>query len=202
MLRKSIKRLLGSFRDSEGPYFMSHNRKYSAFHIGEGTYGYPEIAFYDAGAKLTIGTYCGFAPKVTILLGGEHHHDWVSSYPFSLLDEKARLLPGYPFSKGDVTIGNDVWVGYEALILSGVSIGDGAVIAARSLVTKDVEPYSIVGGVPAKHLKYRFDENTVESLRRIAWWSWSKPEIEKAWHLIQSPETEEFIRLYDKRESL
>lgn len=202
MFKKYLRGVLSLFRDSEGSYFMSENRKYDAFDIGEGSYGYPEIAFYDAGAKLTVGKYCGFAPKVTILLGGEHHHDWVSSYPFSLLDENARLLPGYPFSKGDVTIGNDVWVGYDALILSGVTVGDGAVIAARSLVTKNVEPFSIVGGVPAKRLKYRFDEGTIESLQRIAWWNWPKAEIEKAWHLIQSPKIDEFIALYDKQESL
>ena len=201
MMRKNIERILRIFRGSEGPYLMSQNRKYSAFDIGEGTYGYPEIAFYDAGAKLKIGKYCSFAPKATILLGGEHHHDWVSAYPFSLMESDAARLSGYPYSKGDVSIGNDVWIGYDALILSGIRIGDGAVIAARSLVAKDVEPYSIVGGVPAKHLKYRFDEKTIDSLRRIAWWNWPKAEIEKAWDLIQSPKIDEFIAVYDKQES-
>ena len=172
---------------------MSENRKYKTFDIGEGTYGYPEIAFYDAGAKLKIGKYCAIAPKVTILLGGEHHHNWVGSYPFSLMETDAGHLSGYPFTKGDVTIGNDVWIGYDALILSGVTIADGAVIAARSLVTKDVEPYSIVGGSPAKHLKFRFDDETISSLRQIAWWNWSKAEIKDAWNLIQSPNVKEFI---------
>jgi virginiamycin A acetyltransferase len=142
-----LRNLLGRVRlklGARAPYLMSENPAYSSYDLGEGSYGYPEIAFYDAGAGLRIGKYCSIAPKVTILLGGEHHHDWVSSYPFSLMNEAAKGLPGYPFTKGDVVIGNDVWIGYDALILSGVTIGNGAVIAARSLITKDIEPYSIV----------------------------------------------------------
>lgn len=178
---------------------MAENHRYSTYEIGEGTYGQPEVVFYDTGGKLKIGRYCSIAPKVTILLGGEHHHDWVSNYPFSLCYEKARNLGGYPMTKGDVNIGNDVWIGYDALILSGVTIGDGAVIAARCLVTKDVEPYSIVGGVPAKHIRYRFSEQVIESLLEIAWWNWSEREISEAWHLIQSPDVGEFIKKYSKR---
>jgi acetyltransferase-like isoleucine patch superfamily enzyme len=193
MLKGLLSRLNLSFLSKEGPYLMSQNRRYEEFDVGEGTYGYPEIVFYDAGGKLKIGSYCAIAPKVTILLGGEHHHDWVSGYPFSLLYDNASELPGYPFTKGDVTIGNDVWIGYDALILSGVTIGDGGVIAARSLVTRDVEPFEVVGGVPAKHIRYRFDERTVKSLLEIAWWKWPREEIERSWHLIQSPNVEQFI---------
>jgi acetyltransferase-like isoleucine patch superfamily enzyme len=172
---------------------MTENPQYRNYEVGEGTYGYPEINFYDAGAKLIIGKYCSFAPKVTILLGGEHHHDWVSSYPFSLMQEEASELPGYPMTKGDVAIGNDVWIGYEALILSGVTIGDGAVIAARSLVAKNVEPYSIVGGVPAKHLRFRFDQETVNELMRIRWWDWTSAEIHSAMPKLQSPNMQAFL---------
>jgi acetyltransferase-like isoleucine patch superfamily enzyme len=172
---------------------MSQNKKYGSFEIGEGSYGYPDVVFYDAGAMLKVGKYCGFAPKVTILLGGEHHHDWVSSYPFSLLNEDASGLSGYPFTKGDVVIGNDVWIGYDSLILSGVTIGDGAVIAAKSLVAKDVDPFAVVGGVPAKLIRYRFDEPTIGSLREIAWWNWPEEKIKENWHLIQSPHVGEFI---------
>jgi acetyltransferase-like isoleucine patch superfamily enzyme len=120
----------------------------------------------------------------------------VSNYPFSLLHDEARHLSGYPLTKGDVVIGNDVWIGYEALILSGVKIGDGAVIAARSVVSRDVEPYSIVGGTPAKHLRYRFSPEMIEELLKIAWWNWSFEEIRTAWHLIQSPQVEEFVTKY------
>ena len=197
MLNRLRRLITGSLR-SQGPYFMAENPQYREFDVGEGSYGYPEIVFYDAGAKLTIGKYCGFAPKVTILLGGEHHHDWVSSYPFSLLHEDAKHLPGYPFTKGDVVIGNDVWLGYGALVLSGVTIGDGAVVAARSVVTRDVEPYSIVAGVPAKHIKFRFQPPTVDALLEIAWWDWPHEKIESSWEHIQSSDVVSFVQRFHR----
>lgn len=198
MLRNLLRKLKGAVQPQE-PYFAADNRRYASFDIGLGTYGRPEIVFYDADAKLKIGRFCSIAPEVTILLGGEHHHDWVSSYPFSLSFEEAKGLPGYPMTKGDVTIGSDVWIGYDALILSGVKIGDGAVIAARSVVAKDVEPYTIVGGIPAKRLRYRFSEPVIQSLLEIAWWNWSMPEIIEAWQFIQSPNIEEFIKKYSQK---
>lgn len=177
---------------------MAQNRRYSAFSIGEGTYGRPKIEFFDAGATLKIGHYCSIAPGVVILLGGEHHSNWVTTYPFSLLFDEAKSLPGYPSSKGDVVIGNDVWIGEEALILSGVEIGNGAVVAARSVVTKAVAPYSIVAGNPARHLRFRFSEETIAALEQIAWWNWSWMEIKQAWHLLQSADVEAFVAKYSK----
>ena len=173
---------------------MKANPRYSAFEVGEGSYGYPDVVFYDAGAKLVIGRYCSIAPGVTILLGGEHHLDWVTTYPFSLLVDDAKGLGGYPYTRGDVIIGNDVWIGYDAMILSGIKIGDGAVIAARSVVTKDVEPYSIVAGNPARLLRLRFPEHIIEALREISWWNWPAEKIKEAWPMLQSDRIEEFIR--------
>lgn len=175
---------------------MAENPRYRNYDVGVGTYGYPEVVFYDAGATLQIGKYCSIAPNVTILLGGEHHHDWVSSYPFSLMFDEAKGREGYPFSKGDVNIGNDVWIGYDAIVLSGVSIGDGAVVAARSVVTRDVKPFEIVAGIPAKVLRCRFSAEDIEALSRIAWWNWTDDQIRSAWHLIQSPNIQEFITRY------
>ena len=100
-------------------------------------------------------------------------------------------------SKGNVSIGHDVWIGTEALILSGVSIGHGAVIAARSVVTKDVPPYAIVAGVPARVIRSRFDPATVASLLRIAWWDWPREKIETALPLLMSDRLDAFLAQYD-----
>lgn len=194
-----LRRVYGKVTATREPYFMRANPRYASIQVGEGTYGYPEVLYDDAGANLTIGHYCSIAPGVTILVGGEHHLDWVTTYPFSLLVDEAKSLPGYPFSRGDVVIGNDVWIGYGATILSGVKIGDGAVIAARSVVTRDIEPYSIVAGSPARHLHYRFSEEIIRSLTDIAWWTWPSSKIQKAWPLLQSGRVEEFIQKYGKR---
>src|SRR5215475_2905917 len=137
-----LKSLLRSFYHKtfadKGSYFMSENKMYSGYQIGLGTYGRPEILYYDAGATLKIGNYCSIAPGVKILLGGEHHVEYVTTYPFSMLLNEAKDLPGYPYNKGNVIIGNDVWIGQDAMILSGVRVGDGAVIAGRCVVRRDV----------------------------------------------------------------
>jgi len=175
---------------------MAENKKYSGYQIGVGTYGWPEILYYDAGATLKIGNYCSIAPGVKILLGGEHHVEYVTTYPFSLLLNEAKNLPGYPYSKGDVIIGNDVWIGQDAMILSGVCIRDGAVVAGRSVVTRDVAPYSVVAGDPARHIKFRFSQEAIDALLEIAWWNWPASEIRKAWPLLQSPDVDRFIEQY------
>ena len=89
-------------------------------------------------------------------------------------------------NKGDIVVGNDVWIGYEAVILAGVTIGDGAIIGARAVVTKDVPPYTIVGGVPAKQIRKRFNEETIDTLLKLKWWDWSKERISKNIAAIQS----------------
>src|SRR5262249_17686854 len=143
-----LREFVGKLRSDPGPYFMAENKRYANYEIGEGTYGRPKVDFYDAGGGLKIGSYCSIGPGVTILLGGEHHLDWVTTYPFSLLFDEASSLKGYPNTKGDVVIGGDVWIGQEALILSGVTVGHGAVIAARSVVSQKLQPYFIVSGQP------------------------------------------------------
>jgi len=127
--------------------------------------------------RLVIGRFCAIAAGTRFLLAGaEHPMLGVSTYPFTIFggDWTARtldLVAAMP-SRGDTVVGNDVWIGYQATIMPGVRIGDGAIIAAKSVVTGDVPPYTIVGGNPARPIRQRFDPEDVERLRRAAWWDW------------------------------
>ena len=126
------------------------------------------------GDRLRIGKFCAIARGVKFIMNGANHQmDGISSYPFFIFGngwEDARPAPGELPYKGDTVIGNDVWLGYDVLIMPGVTIGDGAIIAARSVVTADVAPYTIAGGNPAQPLRARFDADTVRRLQAIAWW--------------------------------
>lgn len=143
---------------------------------------------WDNTIKINIGKFCSFADNVSLVAGGEHDKDWVSQFPF--IDSwKMTSLYGLkkPRCKGDITIGNDVWCATNTMILSGVSIADGAVIAAGAVVTKDVPPYAIVGGVPAKIIGYRFDDEIIQSLQRIKWWNWPADMIRDNVQLFTEP---------------
>lgn len=132
--------------------------------IGKKTYGFIDALFSNPENKLIIGNYCSIAQGVKFLPSTDHALDRISTYPF-----KAMCLTGEleALSKGDIVVEDDVWIGYGATILSGVHIGQGAAIAAGSVVTKDVPPYAIVGGVPAKVIKYRFAPDLIEELLKI-----------------------------------
>ena len=155
------------------------------------------------GGKVTIGSFCSFAQGLKIFTGkGGHRAEFVSTFPFGFIHEKTfpcdskNLLLDDP---GDVVIGNDVWVGQNATIMPGVSIGDGVVIANNSHVVKDVEPYSVVGGNPAKHIKFRFDEETISKLLKIQWWNWGDEKIKDNLQYITSSNTSEFVdKFYDE----
>lgn len=144
------------------------------YEIGEYTYGVPTILFENENAILKIGKYCSIAQNVTIFLGGNHRLDWVSTYPFNVLNKEfpfASHITGHPATKGDVVIGNDVWIGNGATIMSGIVVADGAVIAAGSIVTKNIGPYEIWGGNPARLIKKRFSEDIISKLLLIQWWN-------------------------------
>ena len=129
--------------------------------------------FDFVGDKLIIGKFCMIASDVTFIMNGANHlTDAISTYPFAIFGdgwEAAMEDREYP-RKGDIMIGNDVWIGYNATIMAGVNIGDGAIIAANAMVVKDVQPYTIVGGNPAREIKRRFDEETIEKLLDLKWW--------------------------------
>ena len=137
---------------------------------------------YDfAKVKLVIGKFCAIAAETRFIMTGDHKLDAISTYPFPLFGhgwESAFNVYDLPV-KGDIIIGNDVWIGYDALIKNGVTIGDGAIIAARAVVVKDVPAYSIVAGNPAKVVKMRFDQRTIERLQKIAWWDWPIEKINR-----------------------
>jgi virginiamycin A acetyltransferase len=132
--------------------------------------------------KLIIGKFCMIASDVKFIMNGANHlTDALSTYPFAVFGkgwENAMDGKNYP-NKGNIIIGNDVWIGYNATIMAGVTIGDGAIIATNSIVTKDVEPYTIVGGNPAKEIKKRFDSNTIKKLLEVKWWNWDIEKITK-----------------------
>ena len=169
------------------------HKKYPQYDIGRGTYGSPKIFTWDEGATLKIGSFCSIAAGVKIYLGGEHRMDWVTTYPFSVLWKSGRHIMGHPMTKGDVIIGNDVWIGTEAIIMSGVKIGDGAIVGARAIITKDIEPYSVYGGNPALLLKKRFDENIIQQLLFLEWWNLKNEEIEQILPLMLNTNIQTFI---------
>ncbi len=141
--------------------------------------------------KLVIGKFCSIACGARFIFNSANHAmTSLSTYPFPLFFEEWGLerknVTDSWDNKGDIVIGNDVWIGYEAVIMAGVTVGDGAIIGTRALVTKDVPPYTIVGGVPAKAIRKRFSEEPISSLLEIKWWNWSKERIAENIDAIQS----------------
>jgi hypothetical protein len=151
----------------------------------------------DDGFPVTIGKYSGLTHTARIFHGGLHRPDWVSAVHAHQENGVWVFPDGALHSNGPVVIGNDVLVTYEVIIMSGVTIGDGAIVAPRAVVTRDVEPYEIVGGNPARHLKWRFDEPTREALLRIKWWDWPPEKVQRLRHEIDSPDVQGFIARHD-----
>lgn len=167
---------------------------------GKHTYVGTKIKIHSWGetAKLVVGNFCSIADTVHIYLGGNHRTDWVTTYPFGHVNKHIFNTfngVGHPTTKGDVIIGNDVWIGDNVVIMSGVTIGDGAVIANNSHVIKDVQPYSIVGGNPAKFIKYRFTQDQIQKLLDIKWWNWDDETINNFTHLLCNNNIDEFINV-------
>ncbi|WP_368233970.1 CatB-related O-acetyltransferase [Anaerotruncus rubiinfantis] len=148
--------------------------------------------------KLIIGKFCSIACGAKFIFNSANHTlSSLSTYPFPIFFEEWGLdvknITKAWDNKGDIVIGNDVWIGYEAVIMAGVTIGDGAIIGTRAVVTKDVPPYTIVGGAPAKPIKKRFPQDTVNTLLKIKWWDWSNEQIAQHITEIQSGSIEHLM---------
>lgn len=170
------------------------------FEIGRYSWGHLSVNNRAAGCVLRIGRFCSLAYGTQVILGGEHRTDFVSTYRFGTyppFDEWFDPPTDSAVGRGDVTIGNDVWVGHEATILSGVSLGDGVVVGARSVVRQDAPPYAIVVGNPGRVAGFRFAPEQIEALLRIRWWDWDEPRITAALPLMMSDDVQAFIDAHD-----
>jgi acetyltransferase-like isoleucine patch superfamily enzyme len=165
--------------------------------VGEHSYGINHLTIHTykgSESKVRIGKFCSLGPNLLIITGGIHPVDWVSTFPFRIKwNLEGKYQDGMPQTKGDVLIGNDVWIGSGVTILSGVKVAHGSILAANSLVTKDVAPYSIVGGNPAKLIKNRFSEDIVDTLMKSCWWDLPDEVITDLVPLLSSSQVNEFI---------
>jgi acetyltransferase-like isoleucine patch superfamily enzyme len=152
---------------------------------------------YSHDVRVKYGKYCSFGDDIDVILVG-HNVNLVTTYPFGTIHQDVFPFSNqfHPVINGDVVIGNDVWVGKGSTIMMGIKIGDGAIIAANSHVVKDVEPYSIVGGNPAKVLKKRFTDEQIQKLLEIKWWDWTEEKINKALPYLCNPDINSFLDLY------
>jgi acetyltransferase-like isoleucine patch superfamily enzyme len=164
--------------------------------VGDASYGRLRVRHWGEGARLIVGSYCSFADGIEILLGGNHPTDFVTTYPFFAFPDlwpDAPTPANFPYARGDVVIGSDVWIGAGATILSGVRIGDGAVVAARAVVVRDVPPYGIAAGNPAAIVAHRFDEATVAQLLALRWWELPRDTVAGLIPLLQSRDMAGFL---------
>ncbi|MBK1839467.1 type B chloramphenicol O-acetyltransferase [Azospirillum sp. YIM B02556] len=164
---------------------------YSGYYHGHGFDDCARFLLPDDGVdKLMIGSFCSIGSGAAFIMAGNqgHRSDWISTFPFFWMPEVpafAGAQNGYR-PAGDTVIGNDVWIGSEAIIMPGITIGDGAVIGTRSLVTRDVAPYAIVGGNPARVIRKRFDDSLVALLLEMTWWDWSDDQLQDAMPILTS----------------
>lgn len=179
--------------------YCEYQKKYECdnVEVGDFSYGIPNIRMWDESVYCRIGSFCSMADNVTIMLGGNHRTDWISTFPFNDIMSQFEYIKGHPAAKGDVIIGNDVWIASNVMILSGVTIGDGAVIAANAVVTKDIPPYCVAGGNPIRIKKKRFKKAIIRKLLEMQWWNWEYEYIYDVIPYLQSNRVDKLIQYYD-----
>lgn len=156
------------------------------------------LSLGDHAARLVIGSFCSIADDVEFLLEADHRIDWVTTFPLRVMWRlPGANTDGHPATRGDIRIGHDVWIGSTATVLSGVSIGDGAVVGARAVVSRDVPPYAIVVGNPAKIARFRFPDDVIQALLRIRWWEWPDALIEERVDDLCGSSIDAFVAKYD-----
>lgn len=203
--RQKIKQLLEApspqIAQKDGEYQLRRGEKSQIICTGRHSYGIKKIRLrsWGEGANLYIGSFCSISRGLTVLLGGNHRTDWTTTFPFGHVCNDTFPSGqvnggGHPATKGHIIIENDVWIGQGCTIMSGLRIGSGSVLAANFVVTKDVEPYAIVGGNPAKLIKKRFPHHTIQQLLELKWWDRSDAEINKIVPLLQTPLSEEVLK--------
>jgi acetyltransferase-like isoleucine patch superfamily enzyme len=167
--------------------------------VGKYTYDINCINIYvwdKSEVSVSIGRFCSISYGLDIYTGGNHRVDWISTYPFGWNEATKKIVSpakGHPAKNKSVTIGHDVWIGRNVTVMSGVAIGDGAVIAANSHVVKDVPAYAIAGGNPAKVIKYRFDSATIAQLQAMEWWNWDDERIFNSLNIICAPPPKQLL---------
>jgi len=187
LIRRAIDRLWAE---------ICHRALTDKLRLGRGSYiGWPlKITSFpgDEPQRITIGNYSSIAGNIEFIIGGNHRTDCISTFPFP--------EAGGPFSRGPIVIGSDVWIGRNALVLSGVRIGHGAVVGAGSIVTRNVRPYAVVAGNPAREHRRRFSDSQIEALLAIEWWNWPQQEVRSLGPLLASDDVEALIS-YARRRS-
>lgn len=164
--------------------------------IGEHSYGDPHPTG-DLG-KLTIGKFCSIGSNVVFDLGMQHNTNFISQFPFNQFVPGCEHLEGHPASKGDIVVGNDVWFGTDAVIMGGVTIGNGAIIGMRAIISKDVEPYTVVVGAPQRTIRHRYTAYQIMTLLEIAWWDKPIEEIAKIAPMLMNNNIEKLLKHYNK----